>query len=293
MSEKFAFICSEEGNYPVVKMCRWMKVSKAGYYAWKGRSPSATARRRTLLTTLVKASFTASDGTYGYRRVHADLAFWGYACHEETVRSIMRELGLVACQPRPYRTTTEQGEDACPVTDHVRRDFTAEAPGQKLVGDITYIRTWAGWVYLATVIDCYTKMIVGYAMADNMRTPLVTDALLMAIRNGRTRKGTIFHSDRGSQYTSSEFAAFCQKHKITRSMGRTGTCYDNAFAESVNATIKIERVHRTSYPTRKHAIDDIVSYIELRYNRRRRHSGIGYQTPIDFETAYYQTRNAA
>lgn len=293
MSEKFAFICSEEGNYPMVKMCKWLGVSTSGYYVWKKRTPSATARRRSLLTTLVKASFRGSDGTYGYRRVHADLVFWGYPCCEDTVRDIMRELGLVACQPRPYKTTTIPGEDPNPVVDLVKRDFTAIAPAQKLVGDITYIRTWAGWVYLATVIDCYSKMIIGYALADHMRTSLVTDALSMAIRNGRTRAGTIFHSDRGTQYTSSEFAAFCATHDITRSMGRTGTCYDNALAESVNAAIKNERVHRTAYPTRKHAINDIVSYIELRYNRRRRHSGIGYQIPIDVETAYYQTHQAA
>ena len=293
MSEKFAFICSEEGNYPIEGMCRWATVSRAGYYAWKRRTPSATARRRTLLTSLVKASFDQSDGTYGYRRVHTDLVAWGYPCHEETVRSIMRDLDLQACQPRPYKVTTQPGDDACPVTDHLQRDFTAHAPADKLVGDITYIRTWAGWVYLATVIDCYTKMIIGYSLADHMRTDLVTDALAMAIRNGRTKPGTIFHSDRGSQYTSAAFADFCTAHSITRSMGRTGTCYDNALAESVNASIKNERVHRTAYPTRAHAIHDVTTYIELRYNRRRRHSGIGYQIPIDVETAYYQTQPAA
>lgn len=293
MSEKFAFICSEEGNYPVVLMCTWAKVSKSGYYAWKRRTPSATARRRTLLSTLVKASFDDSDGTYGYRRVHADLCAWGYPCDLGVVRSIMRDLGLVACQPRPYKRTTEQGQDPHPVVDLVKRDFTAAAPGDKLVGDITYVRTWAGWVYLATVIDCYTKMIIGYALADHMRTSLVTDALTMAIRHGRTHTNSVFHSDRGTQYTSHEFAEFCTTHHITRSMGRTGTCYDNALAESVNAAIKNERVNRTVYPTRKHAIQDIVSYIELRYNRRRRHSALGYQIPIDVETAYYQNTKAS
>lgn len=134
MSEKFAFICSEEGNYPMVKMCKWLGVSTSGYYVWKKRTPSATARRRSLLTTLVKASFRGSDGTYGYRRVHADLVFWGYPCCEDTVRDIMRELGLVACQPRPYKTTTIPGEDPNPVVDLVKRDFTATAPRRSSSG---------------------------------------------------------------------------------------------------------------------------------------------------------------
>lgn len=291
-AETFGFIRGEEGTYPIGKMCRWAGVSRAGYYAWRDRAPSATARRRSLLTSLVRASFDGSDGTYGYRRVHADLQAWGQACHVDTVRSIMAELGLVACQPRPYKATTVQDPDSCPVPDLVGRDFTATAPGTKLVGDITYVRTWAGWVYLATVIDCYTKMIIGYAAADHMRTPLVVQALAMAIGNGRVRHGAVFHSDRGTQYTSTEFAAFCEKHTILRSMGRTGTCYDNALAESVNAAIKNERVNRTVYPTRDRAIRDIASYIELRYNRRRRHSALQYRTPLDVETEYYTTQAA-
>lgn len=292
MTVKFAFIRSEEGNYPIDGMCRWARVSRSGYYKWRDRVPSLTAARRAVLTELVLKSFHDSDGTYGYRRVHADLADWGWPCHVETVRSIMRELNLVACQPRPYKVTTRPGADPDPVGDHVQRDFTATEPAAKLVGDITYIRTWAGWVYLATVIDCCTKMIIGYALADHMRTTLVTDALNMALRAGRARPGSIFHSDRGAQYTSGEFAAYCAAVGITRSMGRTGTCYDNALAESVNAAIKNERVNRTVYPTREHAIRDVTSYIELRYNRRRRHSALGYLTPLQAETNHYTTNSA-
>jgi transposase InsO family protein len=289
---KFAFIRSEEGHYPIDGMCRWARVSRSGYYKWRDRAPSLTAARRAVLTELVLKSFHDSDGTYGYRRVHADLADWGWPCHVETVRSIMRELNLVACQPRPYKVTTRPGADPVPAPDHVQRDFTATEPGAKLVGDITYIRTWAGWVYLATVIDCCTKMIIGYALADHMRTTLVTDALNMALRAGRAGPGSIFHSDRGAQYTSGEFAAYCAAVGITRSMGRTGTCYDNALAESVNAAIKNERVNRTVYPTREHAIRDVTSYIELRYNRRRRHSALGYLTPLQAETSHYTTKSA-
>ncbi len=294
MNAKYAFICGEEGNYPVSSMCRWATVSRSGYYAWKERTPSASAQRRALLAVLVAKSFEDSDGTYGYRRVHADLAAWGHPCHVETVRSIMRELGLIACQPRAYKVTTRPGPDEQPVSDLLQRDFTATAPATKLVGDITYVRTWAGWVYLATVIDCCTKMIVGYALADHMRTSLVIDAMAMAIRNGRVIPETsIFHSDRGSQYTSAAFAAFCAGKGITRSMGRTGTCFDNAYAESVNGTIKVECVYRKAYPTRDHAVRDITNYIELRYNTRRRHSALGYRTPADAEKQYYTINKVA
>ena len=176
----------------------------------------------------------------------------------------------------------------------VNRDFTADEPGLKLVGDITYIPTWQGWVYLATVLDCCTKKVVGYAMAEHMRTELVVDALKMAIINGHTRHGeTIFHSDRGTQYMSAEFAEFTRDAGIVRSVGRTGICYDNAWAESFNATLKVERVHRTVYPTRRHAIGDIARYIELRYNQRRLHSALQYRTPNEAEQDWYETNKAA
>ncbi len=150
---------------------------------------------------LVRHSFDASDGTYGYRRVHADLLRWGYQVDDDTVRVIMSAEGLVACQPRPFRPITTIAGDATSTPDLVERDFTAPEPGMKLVGDITYIPTWQGWVYLATVLDCFSKKVIGYAMAEHMRTELVTDALAMAARNGHIRKDvTIFHSDRGTQY---------------------------------------------------------------------------------------------
>lgn len=293
MNVKYAFISSEEGNYPISKMCLWAKVSRSGYYDWAGREPSATARRRQELGAVVRYSFHASDGTYGYRRVHAELCRWGWPADPETIRSIMRQEGLVACQPKPWRPTTTIAGDASGLPDLLRRDFTADQPGCKLVGDITYIRTWEGWLYLATVLDCFSKKVVGYAMADHMRTELITDALGMAARNGHIRKDvTIFHSDRGTQYTSAEFAEYARNLGIIRSVGRTGVCYDNAWAESFNGTLKNERVNRTAYPTRRHARIDITRYIELRYNQKRLHSALGYQTPNEVETAWY-TQNLA
>jgi transposase InsO family protein len=191
----------------------------------------------------------------------------------------MRELELVPCQPRPWRhSLTEQGP-AGPIPDLVSRDFSAGNPGDKMVGDITYIPTWEGWVYLALVIDCATRMIVGWAMDDNYKTPLIAKAIRMAARNITLPEGAVFHSDRGSNYTSAEYAAVLESLNIRQSVGRTGVCYDNALAESVNGTVKVELVHRTVYATRRHAMDDIAQWIELRYNRTRIHSALGYRTP--------------
>ena len=294
MSVKYAFIRGEEGNYSVRNMCRWARVSRAGYYEWRDRPASAWAVRRRQRGALVEVVFSDSDGTYGYRRIHAALRRLGRWCDPQTVRSIMAERGLVACQPRPKGPVTTVSSDAGTIPDLLRRDFTAPEPGLKHVGDITYLATWQGWVYLATVLDCYSKKVVGWAMADHLRTSLVTDALGMAVKNGHVRAGvTIFHSDRGTQYTSSEFAEFTARVGITRSVGRTGICYDNAWAESFNATLKVERVHRTVYPTREHAIKDVARYIELRYNQKRLHSALEYRTPNEVEQAWYDNRAAA
>lgn len=200
MTAKYAFIAGEEGHYPIHKMCRWAKVSRSGFYEWRGRVPSATAARREILSSLVRFAFEHSDGTSGYRRIHAQLRRWGHHYDDETVRSVMRDLGLVACQPRPFRPVTTVPGDASQLPDLVQRDFTATAPGCKLVGDVTYIATWQGWLYLATVLDCFSKKVVGYAMADHMRTSLVSEALRMAAGRVTFIPGeTIFHSDRGAQ----------------------------------------------------------------------------------------------
>ena len=205
----------------------------------------------------------------------------------------MRELGLVACQPRPWRpSTTVQGQ-AGPIPDLVNRDFSAEVPGAKMVGDITYIPTWEGWLYLATAIDCATRKVIGWAMGDNYKTPLITAAIEMAARNIDLPGDAIFHSDRGSNYTSGEFAAVLERLGIRQSAGRTGICFDNSLAESFNAALKVERVHRTAYPTRKKAREDIARYIELRYNRTRLHSALAYRTPQEALDEYLNRQLAA
>jgi transposase InsO family protein len=293
VSAKFEFIDAQRADFPLVKMCQWAEVSKSGYYEWRDRPASATATRRERLKALIKAVFELSDQTYGYRRVHAHLARQGEQVSPEFVRELMRDLDLVACQPRPYRPTTTTPDDPGPILDLVKRDFTAQAPGQKMVGDITYIPTQEGWLYLATAIDCYTKACIGYAMADHLRSELVIDALMMAARNYPLAEGAIFHSDRGSQYTSEAFAAAADLLGIRRSVGATGICFDNALAESFNAAVKVERVNRTVYPTREDARKDVARYIEFRYNTKRLHSALGYQTPQEAYDAYLKQQIAA
>jgi putative transposase len=274
-------------------MCRWLGVSKSGFYEWRSRPESATAKRREQLRLLIRKSFNDSDGTYGHRRVWAQLARWGVQAGLELVRALMRELGLVACQPRPWRPATTQQGQAGPIPDLVNRDFSAGAPGAKMAGDITYIPAWEGWLFLATVIDCATRKVVGWAMDDNYQTPLITEAIEMAARNLELPPDAIFHSGRGSNYTSGDFAAALTRLGIRQSVGRTGICYDNALAESFNAALKVERVHRTAYPTRKKAREDIARYIELRYNRVRLHSALGYRTPQEALSEYLNRQLAA
>jgi putative transposase len=283
-----------ERKYTITKMCSWLGVSTSGYYEWRIRPQSATAQRRERLTELITNIFDDSDETYGHRRVHAALARQGEHCSVELVRGLMRQLRLVPCQPRPWRhSLTDADPAAAPIPDLVARDFTAHAPGVKMVGDITYIPSWQGWVYLATVIDCHTKEVIGWAMDDNYQTPLITAAITMAARNHALRPGAIFHSDRGSNYTSAEFANVLRRLEVRQSVGRTGNCYDNALAESFFAALKNERVHRTQYPTRQHAMKDIARYIVVRYNSRRLHSGLGYKTPHEVHDEYLNRQLAA
>jgi putative transposase len=303
VSEKYSFIDAEYEEAPgentgdaptVVQMCGWLGVSKSGYYDWRSRPQSAAAKRRELLKIKIKALFEANNEEYGYRRMHAVLVRGGEQCSPELVRSLMRELGLEPCQPKPWRhSLTEQDGQAGPIPDLVNRDFTAEKPGQKMVGDITYIWTWEGWLYLATVIDCATRKIVGWAMDDNYKTPLIKDAIQMAARNLDLPEGAVFHSDRGSNYTSGEFAKELKELKIRQSVGRTGICYDNALAESLNGTLKNELVYRTVYPSREKARKDIARWIELRYNKTRLHSGLGYRTPQEVMDEYLKGQEAA
>lgn len=297
MSEKYQLIAAEKADrgscYPVIKMCGWLGVSTSGFYDHLDAVETDRQRRRTKIIIHVKAAYAAGRGSYGVRRVHAVLARSDdpevACCSQKLVRSVMAELGLAGCQPRGYKTTTQPDpEPPTAPQDLVGRDFSADRAGTKLVGDISYIRTWTGWLYLATVIDCCTREVVGWSMADHMRTSLVCDAISMAAGRGQLEPGAIFHSDRGSQYTSVEYAARLKDLDIRSSMGRVGQCWDNALAESFFGALKNELIHRTVFPTKKHARCAIAEYIEVFYNRTRLHSSLGYKAPAEVAQTHRQ-----
>jgi putative transposase len=285
-------IDAEKANYSIVWMCRLLGVSRSSFYAWRHQVETATAARRRELAEHISRIFEGSRQTYGCRRVARALNRDGHPASVGLVADLMRELGLRACQPRAYKRTTLPGEQPVDCPDRIERDFTAPAPGQRLVGDITYPRTGQGWLYLATVIDLATRMVVGWQMAEHMRTSLVTDALDMAIAGGHAPSGAIFHSNRGAQYRSREFDGFCANNGLLASVGRTGVCWDNAAAESFFATLKNEMYYRQRFTTRARARFAVAEYIEVFYNRQRLHSHLGYRTPAE-ALADHQTQAAA
>jgi len=246
VTDKYELICAEKANYPIVKMCDWIAVSRSGFYDWmtRGRTPAAAERRRSRLTRLITAAFDASRGTYGARRIVVVLRQSGERVSARLVAELMAKEQLKACQPRPWRRTTLPAGSLASTPDLIGRDFTAATPGTKLVGDISYIRTWTGWLYLATVIDLATRKVIGWSMNTHMRTSLIVDALNMAAGTGTLKPGCIFHSDRGVQYCSVEYARTLKTHGMVGSMGRTGICWDNALAESFFASLKKELVYR-------------------------------------------------
>jgi putative transposase len=297
MSEKYALIAAEKADptspYPVIKMCVWLEVSTSGFYDHCNALPSTRALRRTKITDYVWAAHKLGREAYGVRRVHAVLQRSDdpevASVSENLVRAIMAELGLAGCQPRAYKTTTQPDpEPPTAPADLVGRDFTAEQPGTKLVGDITYIRSWTGWLYLATVVDCCTREVVGWSMATHMRASLVCDAVSMAAGKGKISAGAIFHADSGSQYTSAEFTTHLRNLDMRSSMGRRGQCWDNALAESFFASLKNELVYRTVFASQDRARRAVAEYIEVFYNRIRLHSRLGYKTPAEVAHSFQQ-----
>ena len=252
------------------------------------RPPCARDVDDATLAVEIEAIWEASDRTYGSPRVHRWLRRQGFRVSRKRVARIMRTNGWVGETPRRSFKTTTPDKGAVPAPDLVARDFNPTAPDVTWVGDITYVRTWEGWLFCATVIDLYSRRVIGWALADHLRASLVGDALEMAVaRRGGHVDGVIFHSDRGCQYTSSEFAQLCEHHQVVQSMGATGICWDNAAAESFFATLKRELVHRHAWATHAHAKRAIVRWIEGWYNPRRLHSSIEYLTPNEKENAWH------
>lgn len=280
---RFAFIQAEKAEYTVRVMCRVLKVSPSGFYAWASRSPSARAQQADALRPVIAEAHRRSRGTYGSPRVHADLQDCGFRVGRKRVARLMREQGLVGRRPRRYRVTTDSAHELPVARNALGRQFNVTAPNRVWATDITYVRTWEGWLYLAVVIDLYSRRAVGWAMAEHLRTELVLDALGTALGQRLPTGPLIHHSDRGSQYASAVYRSVLAEHGITCSMSRRGNCWDNAVVESFFATLKGELVDTRPWPTRRAARSAIHEYIAVFYNRHRRHSFLGYLTPADYE----------
>jgi transposase InsO family protein len=274
-------------------MCALLDVSTSGYYEWRDRPMSDRAVRREALMIRIEEEFAQSDHTYGYRRIHAELVRSGVDVDDETVRILMREMGLVPVQVKKRRSLTVQDKAAGPIPDLVRRDFTASVPGEKMIGDITQIDTGEGPLFLATVIDCFSKTVIGWSVDSRYPASLVSAAFEMAAKRIPLPEGAVFHSDRGSQYTSIQFGDTLDKYKIRRSVGRTGICFDNAMAESFFGKLKTEMVHHWTFATRAEARRALIKYIEGFYNARRLHSGLGYRPPLEVLDEWFDNQSAA
>ena len=281
---KFAFIQEHLGAFRVETVCQVLEVTRSGYYAWLGRSDSPRATRRQELAVKIRAVHKSNREVYGSPRICRALNAQGESACENTVASVMREQEIRARTRRKFVPRTTDANHGQPVADNVLdRQFTAEAPNQKWAVDITYIPTDEGWLYLAGVIDLCSRKIVGWSMADHMKTELASDALKMAVTHRCPGDGLLHHSDRGVQYASDDYQHLLESHGMEVSMSGKGDCWDNACAESFWATLKTELVHHEKYATREQARQSIFEYIEVFYNRRRLHSSLGYQSPETFE----------
>lgn len=279
----FEFIAANQTKFDVSRMCRLLGVSRGGFYAWMRRPLSGHARRDVELTVLIEVIHEESRGTYGAPRVNAMLARQGEYVSVKRVARLMREAGLTGLFKKRRGKTTISVPGIRTAPDLVKRDFFAAAPNGLWVADMTYIRTWEGWLYLASVMDVYSRRVVGWAMDSSMSAQLVVDALEMGLARRRPEEGLIHHSDRGAQYTALVFTASCKEAGIETSMGNKGCAYDNSAAESFFATLKKDLIHRQSWPTREEARRAIFDYIEVFYNRKRLHSTLGNLSPEEFE----------
>jgi putative transposase len=283
----YRLIDQEKAHHAVSLLCRVLGVSRAGFYVWQGRPPSARQVADQALTAQIRAIHLRSRATYGAPRIHAELRLdYGLCVGRKRVARLMRTAGLVGCHRRRRRGLTRRDPQAAPAPDLVQRAFIADQPDRLWVADITYIPTWSGWLYLAVVLDVWSRRVVGWAMADHLRTELVVDALDMAIWRRRPTTSLVHHSDQGCQYTSLAFGRRCREAGITPSMGSVGDAYDNAMAESFFATLECELLARHRFATRTEARVAVFDYLEGFYNLRRRHSALGQLSPADYERSH-------
>lgn len=290
---RFQFIDDHRADAPVVRMCLVLDVSPSGYYAWRGRPPSKREMANRELMAKIEVVFKESGETYGSPRVHRALQKQGVKCSENRVARLMRLRNLKAKQVRRFRSTTKRNRADRAAPNLLKRDFSTAGPDEKWLTDMTYIPTQEGWLYLAAVMDLFSRRIVGWAMSDRMTTDLTLRALDMALRQRRPGRGLIHHSDQGSQYTDSRYQAVLAARGLRPSMNGVGTWYDNAPMESFFGTLKSERVHLAGYGTRNEASTDVFYYIEAFYNRRRLHSSLDYESPEAYEELYHKQKLSA
>jgi transposase InsO family protein len=284
---KFAFIRDHKAEFPVEVLCEVLKVSRGGYYAWASRPPSPAAVRRERLVERIRAAHRDSRSTYGSPRVHRELRARGVACCENTVAKLMRANDIRSKARRRFVVRTTDSRHGRPVAPNVlARAFYPERPDAAWAADITYIPTGAGWLYLAAVLDLYSRKVVGWATADHLRSELPLGALRMALARRRPAGALLHHSDRGSQYAGDAYRALLAGHGIEPSMSRAGNCWDNAVVESFFSTLKRELIHHERYADHEAARRSLFEYIEVFYNRRRRHSTLGYRSPAEYEVRF-------
>jgi len=279
----FRFVAAEKADYPISLLCRMLGVSRSGFHAWECRPPSDRALADAWLSERIRAIHAESRQTYGARRVHAALRHRGVRVGRKRVERLMRLAGLSGLVPKRYRRTTIRVPGVRVADDLVDRDFTPFGPNELWCADIKYVRSWQGWLYLAAVMDCYSRRIVGWSMRPDLEAELVVDALEMAIARRRPKPGLVHHSDQGSQYVSLRFGERCREIGIHRSMGSKGDCFDNAVAESFFATLEKDLLRRRSFATRQDARTAVFDYIETFYNPIRLHSTLGYLSPVEYE----------
>jgi len=290
---KYAWIKEHSHEFPVSVMCKVLELGTSGFYDWQDRKPSRQQQRREQIAQAAARSYCESQRIYGYRKVYEDLREENIVCCKETVRRVMRQMGLYSRVKRKFVVTTDSNHNL-PVADNLLgRDFIAAKPNQKWVADITYIPTKEGWLYLAGVMDLFSRRIVGWSMSDRIDTALVVSSLDMALMHRRPGCGLLHHSDRGSQYASDAFVEMLDDHKIVCSMSGKGDCWDNACMESFFGSLKTEWIHGKKYQTRESAKKDVFKYIEVFYNHKRRHAALGYLSPAAYEDLYEKKQDQA
>jgi putative transposase len=288
----FSFIAAEKAGYPVALMCRALEVNRTSFHDWERRAPSDRALTDAWLTEKIGAIHEAKRKVYGAPRIHAELRMaHGVRVGRKRVERLMRSAGISGLVPKKRGRTTIRVPGVRVADDLVERQFKPVEPNALWLADITYLRSWEGWLYLAAIQDAYSRRIVGWSMAEHMKTELVTDALRMAVQRRRPEPGLVHHSDQGSQYVSLGFGQAARDAGIAISMGSRGDAYDNAVAESFFATLKKELVHRQSWPSRRELSTAVFEYIEAFYNRDRRHSTLGMLSPADYEMLLYAAKD--